>query len=188
MLARPARRRAALERAAAVLAQVGLAGKETRAGEGPLLRRAARARDRRGARDASRASCSSTSRPPGSAPRARRAWPSSSRELKRALHAGGDRARHALPVPPRRPHLGDPLGPGDRARGRPTSCAPTRGCARPSSGTPPDAELESTGSTPTTARRRCCSTSRSRSAPARWWRCSAPTAPARPRRCARSSA
>ena len=51
-------------------------GKERVPAQEPVLRRTARARDRRGARRASRACCSSTSRPPASARRARRGSPS----------------------------------------------------------------------------------------------------------------
>ena len=56
------------------------------------------------------------------------------RELKRDLTIVDHRARHAVPVRARRPDLGDPLGPGHRARARRRSCARTRGCSARTSG------------------------------------------------------
>jgi ABC-type branched-subunit amino acid transport system ATPase component len=67
---------AAEQRAAAVLARVGLAGKEHAAPGACLTANGGRWRSRWRS-PLRRASCSSTSRPPDSAPRGRRGWPSS---------------------------------------------------------------------------------------------------------------
>ena len=90
------------------------------------------------------------------------------------------------------------------AQGTPAELRRTNGCAAPTWGSlgmnarrdsrPPRRRSGAVrrcspcerASTPSTARRRCCSTCRSRWRPAKWWRCSAPTAPARRPRCARS--
>ena len=102
-LARPARRLgAAQDRRPRVLARVGLAGKE-RVAARRASPTASGARSRSASRSPpSRACCSSTSRRRASAPKARRGSPSSIGELKRHADDRRHRARHALPVRPRR--------------------------------------------------------------------------------------
>ena len=152
-------RRAA--RRAAVLARVGLAGKEHVPAQEPLLRRAARARDRRGARRRAAAAVPRRAdrrpRPEGTRA-ARRADRAS---CKRALTIVDDRARHALPVRPRRPDLGDPLGPGDRRGHAGRAARQSVGAALEPRERAHDARALDAHRDASTARRRRCSASRS---------------------------
>ena len=88
-------------RARAAGAARGASRSAAGAGAAPRLRRAAGARDRRGARRATRACCSSTSRPRASA-WGQRAAAGAHAGAQAAPHHRRDRARHALPVRPRR--------------------------------------------------------------------------------------
>ena len=113
----------------------------------------------------SRASCSSTSRPPASAPRAPRGsptWsPSSSGTLTIVIIEHDMRFLFGLADR----DLGDPLGPGDRARHAGRAARQPVGAAlepRSARGMTPMLARRAT-STRTTARRRCCSACRSTS-------------------------
>ena len=111
-------------------------------------------------------------------------WPSSSRGCKLALTHRHDRARHAFPVRARGPHLRHSLGTGHRRRHARHELRGEHGCSAPLSGRSPDARVDGIdtfyGETQALFDARC------RSARERSSRCSAPTAPARRRRSARS--
>ena len=164
------------------------------------------ARSRSPSRSRSARACSaSTSRPPASAPTASTRLASLIARLKGRLVDRRDRARHGVPVRPRRPHLGGALGPGHRPRHAGRAASRTPGCSARISGGCNERGRRPAAPSPRPRRRRAAARGRrhphllrrdagavrrlaSRSRRPRSSRCSARTAPARRRRCARSSA
>ena len=104
---------------------------------------------------------------------------------RQQLYDCADRARHARGVSSRRPHLRARPGPHAGARARRRRSPPTRPFRPPIWATPHDRRpRQPKACTPITARATSCTGSASRSPRAGSPRCSAATAPARPRRCA----